>query len=317
MAETARALGSRGQQADGGLTAGADCCPLCGGADLRIYIDSPEHSLDPDAFGSSRRQFAHGLILQCRGCRFTFSRLRPSADELAGLYRTMDVAVYASETSGRARTAARHLRIVSRFSRTGALLDVGCASGMFLQQAAAEGWTVTGIEPSSRLCREAEETLDGTGQVLCTTLEAARLHPSSFDAVTLWDVLEHVPDPVGALRQCRELLRPGGHVFVNVPDIGSLQARVLGRRWPLLLPEHLNYFSRSTLGLCASRASLKPVHFGSRPVSFSLGYVTYRLSQHALPGMRLATVALSQTGLSGAVFPVWMGETYAVLRRES
>jgi predicted SAM-dependent methyltransferase len=66
-----------------------------------------------------------------------------------------------------------------------------------------------------------------------------------FDAITAWDVLEHVPHPRAFLSACRSLLRPGGFLFLNVPDLDSWEGELLGRRWPLLLPEHLNYFNNS------------------------------------------------------------------------
>jgi predicted SAM-dependent methyltransferase len=73
------------------------------------------------------------------------------------------------------------------------------------------------------------------------TREAADLGDQKFDAITVWDVMEHVVDPTKIMKTCRELLKPGGCLFVNVPDLDSLQAILLGKRWPLLLPEHLTY----------------------------------------------------------------------------
>ena len=298
------------------MTPEAAACPLCRQGDLRVHFDAQEHSLTAETFGSSRKQFSHGQILRCRCCRFSFSRVRPSSDELGHLYQAMDVQVYESETAGRWKTSARHFDILSRFVPVGALLDVGCASGMFMSRAAANGWSVVGIEPSVRLCRLAEDRLGPSGRVLCTTLQEAPLEKETFSAVTLWDVLEHVSDPVEFLALCANLVRPSGYVVVNVPDIESIQARLLGRRWPLLLPEHLNYFNRSSLELCAGRAGLKAVHFGRRPASFSLGYVAHRLSQHGIAGTRFAARALEATRFARLAFPVWMGEIYCVLRRE-
>ena len=61
------------------------------------------------------------------------------------------------------------------------------------------------------------------------------LEDASFDVVTLWDVIEHTPDPTSVLEECRRVLKPGGLLVVNIPDIGSLVSSLMGRRWVFLL----------------------------------------------------------------------------------
>jgi SAM-dependent methyltransferase len=224
----------------------------------------------------------------------------------------MDTKVYESELRGRKRTAKTHLKILHRYIRAGRLLDVGCASGLFLQEAKQVGWNIAGIEPNEALCAQARKNLGEDAEVQCTTLEMARLE-SGFDAITLWDVLEHVPDPQTFLQHCRSLLRSKGYLFLNVPDLDSWPARILGTRWPLLLPEHLNYFNRESLCFCAEKAGLRPVQFGRRRAWFSARYLGYRLSQHSVPGAGwLGKIA--QGPLGNMTIPLSLGETLAVLR---
>ena len=241
--------------------------------------------------------------------------MRSSPEELRNLYRQMDPKVYESELQGRNRTARKHLEIVQRHVRAGRILDVGCASGLFLCHALESGWDVTGIEPSERLYADARRNLGGQGEIHCATLEDARLE-GGFDAITIWDVLEHVPDPRGFLCICRRLLRRGGYVFLNVPDLDSLEARVLGRRWPLLLPEHLNYFNGESLRLCGERAGLIPVRFGRRRAFFSVKYVAYRAAQHQIPGSRVLR-RVAECFLGRVLIPMSLGETLAVWRTAS
>jgi SAM-dependent methyltransferase len=291
-------------------------CPSCEAADPEIYLEAPEAPLDAAVFGSSRMSVSPGTILRCRNCGCGFRRNPLAQAELAQLYREMDTKTYDAESAGRARTALTHLALLHRFAEPGRLLDVGCASGLFLDRAATAGWEVAGVEPSEQLFQQARAKLASKGLVLKSVLEEADLPLAGFDAVTLWDVLEHVADPLGILQRCHSLLKPGGMLILNVPDLQSLQARLLGRRWPLLLPEHLIYFTRRSLRICGEKAGLSWVAFGRRSANFSLQYVAYRLSQHAIPGARLASrIFQSRAGL--ITIPVKLGETYGVWKKPS
>jgi SAM-dependent methyltransferase len=238
--------------------------------------------------------------------------MRSSPEQLRELYRHMDSKVYESELEGRNRAARRYLKIVRQYVRSGRLLDVGCAAGLFLSHAFQGGWNITGLEPNEKLYEEAQRRLAGKGEVHCTTLEVASLGERAFDVITLWDVLEHVPEPRCFLQTCCRLLRRNGYLFINVPDLDSWQARVLGRRWPLFIPEHLNYFNRQSLRLCGERAALTPVRFGRRLAWFSLKYVAYRAAQHGIPGSNLLRKT-AQTPMGRPLIPVSLGETFIVL----
>ena len=294
------------------MLADAVACPVCKGFATDVYVDGEDQNLETSTIGSSRKSIRPGRILRCRNCRFGFRQMRSSPKQLGELYRQMDPEVYELELEGRKRTAQRHLRIVRQHVRAGRLLDVGCASGLFLAHALRAGWEVTGIEPNEKLCQQAEKNLNGMGKVLCATMETACFE-GRFDAITLWDVLEHVPDPVRFLLDCCRLLQSNGYVFLNVPDLDSREARILRKRWPLLLPEHLNYFNRKSLQLCAEQATLTPVLFGRRPAWFSLRYLAFRLAQHGILGSRLLQGA-AKGPLGHVVVPLPLGEMFAVLR---
>lgn len=296
------------------MSVNGSSCIICRSPDLTVYLDDHKEELEPDGFGSSRRAISHGKILRCLKCGFGFRQIRASERQLAELYQRMDPGIYEAEASGRARTAARHLGIVRRYSSPGRILDVGCASGLFLSQAQKAGWRVVGLEPSEALFQKAEAALKGSGEVYCMTLEQADLRPASFDAVTLWDVLEHVADPLAFLRTCCCLLKPSGHLFVNVPNLDSKEARWLGAHWPLLLSEHLNYFTGPSLRLCGEQEGIEWLDFGQRPSAFSLDYIFYRLSQHGIPGVNLARKIANGT-LGRITLPVYLGEICAVGRR--
>jgi len=293
-------------------------CLICCDTNVAVYLDDSDDALDTSKMGSSRTHLSPGTILRCRTCGFAFRQSRFNEEQLADLYRKMDPRVYQAEMRGRNRTAERHLRIVTENSRfnghPGYLLDIGCASGIFLLKALEAGWQVAGIEPSEVLYKEAVERIGSRGTILPLILEEADFGDLRFDAITLWDVLEHVVDPMNIMKRCHDLLKPGGCLFLNVPDLDSFEARFLGRRWPLLLPEHMNYFNRPSLKLCAEKSGLELVRFGRRPAQFSAQYVLYRLSQHQIPMAGLLSGA-AKTALGRILIPVSLGETYAVFRR--
>ena len=139
--------------------------------------------------------------------------------------------------------------------RRGRLVDVGCGNGQFLARMRDLGWEVLGVEPDPEAARVASERFGLT--VIPSTLEEAKLPDASVDAVTMNHVIEHVPDPIGLLAECRRILRPGGTVVVVTPNLQSLGCRVFKADWRgWEVPRHLAIFSPKALRLCAERAEL-------------------------------------------------------------
>jgi SAM-dependent methyltransferase len=136
------------------------------------------------------------------------------------------------------------LHTIKRFATHGRLLDVGCSTGYFLNAARLDFATL-GIEPSEWAAAFARNQLHL--EVLTGTLENLDLPREGFDVVVLNDVIEHLTDPRAALLRVKDLLRPGGLLYLVTPDIDSLSARLLRSRWWGLRPAHIYYFSPRTL----------------------------------------------------------------------
>jgi SAM-dependent methyltransferase len=135
------------------------------------------------------------------------------------------------------------------------LLELGCASGHFLAAAVARGYAAEGIEPGADQAAAARERAGVP--VFAGTLADAALEEGAFDVVCGWHVLEHIPQPVDALRDLRRALRPGGALLLEVPNAESLAARHAGRRWLHLdLPHHVAQFGPRSL-----RAALQAAGF--------------------------------------------------------
>lgn len=144
----------------------------------------------------------------------------------------------------------------ARYRRSRRIVDIGCGAGGFIAVAARHGWEAMGTEAApgaGELARAAGAT------VLIGERALDAIEDASADVVTLWEVVEHVDDPVGLLAGSRRILRPGGLVYLTTPNFGSLQRRLLGRRWPRFHLEHETYFDGRTIELAVARAGLRKV----------------------------------------------------------
>jgi SAM-dependent methyltransferase len=165
----------------------------------------------------------------------------------------------------------KRCRIVMREKTEGILLDVGCATGIFLEaMQKTNRWITKGVEISEQAARIARDYkhLD----VITGNLEKADLPNDYFDVVTLWDVLEHLHDPVGSLREIYRILKPNGIIVFRVPNAGSLDARLFSAFWAGFdAPRHLYVFERSTLGIMLGKTGFNVIQMkcdlGSYPAS--------------------------------------------------
>jgi 2-polyprenyl-3-methyl-5-hydroxy-6-metoxy-1,4-benzoquinol methylase len=192
-------------------------------------------------------------IVECDSCHMRFVSPMPSQEELTAHYQ--DPAYFHGEAEqGYLNYAAMQKALQPHFQRRlkllekrspnlGKILDVGCAAGFFLEEAQRRGWNVRGIELSADMAREAEKLL--RSQVY-TALAA--VPDQDFDAITLWEVIEHLPDPVDTLCQLRTRLKPGGTLMLSTPNSGHWQALRFRENWSSYRPpSHLMYFTRSTI----------------------------------------------------------------------
>lgn len=153
------------------------------------------------------------------------------------------------------------LRWLERHGK-GRLLDVGCGPGTFLLVARQRGWEVTRLEPA-QLARTFDlEVFNGLVKAL------ARQSPVRFRAITSFEVIEHVSRPLAMLRTIRELLEPGGHMLVSVPNLDDPYC--LKQQIPSNVPPvHINFFNRRSLGEAMRAAGLDVLKFFTLPIRSS------------------------------------------------
>ena len=219
---------------------------------------------------------------------------------------------YLDEEAGRRATARRLLALVEAHVPRGRLLDVGCGHGLLLDEARARGWQVTGIELAAGAREHARDALglDVRDETLAE-LVAAGGEP--FDAVVLADVIEHLDDPAGAVRDCARLLAPGGVACVVTPDPASRTARVAGARWWAYLPAHTYLLPRATLrALLAREGGLEPVADVGLRRTFTLGYWFGGLGERSgLVGR--ATEAVRRLAVAGRPLTLSLGDERVVV----
>jgi len=235
----------------------------------------------------------HALI-RCSACRLLRRATLPADDELRRLYGldyfcpgpTGDPASYLDylrDEELHRLEARKRLRLIERSVGVGSLLDVGCAAGFLVDEARRRGWTAQGVDLSEDMTAWGRSHLDAPVQTL--PFSDLDLPPSSLDAVTMRDYIEHSKDPLADVTKARTLLRPGGVLALSTGDIGSFIARVSGARWHLLTPRHhLFYFDRKMLRLLVAKAGLELVECRTRWSSYSLRHLVHKLrSSLAVP----------------------------------
>src|SRR5919202_2016498 len=228
-------------------------CNLCGSRNARMLYPSTlgEAITRPKASHFRCTSSTYGLhptIVRCQNCGLVYANPRLEARAVEENYSAVDDPLYIEEREGRVLTFRRNLQPLDTLitsPRPWRLLDVGSHIGVLLEVAQERGFEAVGVEPSAWAAARARE--HGLN-VINSTLSKAHLAPNSFDAVTLWDVIEHLTDPAGDLRHVHRVLKPGGVVAIHTIDIDSYLSKLMGPRWPWLMEMHLYYFSPRTLG---------------------------------------------------------------------
>jgi SAM-dependent methyltransferase len=294
-------------------------CNLCQAPSYRIVyaardVSDVEVNL-AERFRSSSDVTLVEQLVECTNCGLQYVNPRLKADLVLEGYSHGSDEAFVSQARSREHTFAKSLDAIERQTngRRGRILDVGTAGGSFLRAASQRGWEVEGCEPNRWLCDWAQ-THYGISVRPGTVVEQA--YPASeFDVVSLWDVLEHTPDPKSLILECHRLLKPNGLLVVNYPDIGSWVARLMGRSWVFLLDVHLYYFTRATLRRLLADAgftvSLTRPHYQW----LELGYVLRRARPYVGIPALLAERASSSVGLHKWRIPYWIGQTLVIARK--
>jgi 2-polyprenyl-3-methyl-5-hydroxy-6-metoxy-1,4-benzoquinol methylase len=239
-------------------------CPICGAVGAREQLRAPDRL--------HGRLEKHRLV-RCPACLYVWQDTPPTPQEMH-LHYTDAYHILISSADAPNRWRERK-GVLDFHKESGTLLDIGCSSGSFLACMKNGHWRLHGIEMSKE-CASAAEHRSGA-QVFVGDILAATFPPGAFDAITCFDVLEHVYNPRLVMEKVAEWLKPGGVFYVQAPNIDSAESRVFGTYWHgLELPRHISHFSPASLRHLAHASGLDEVSLttGRNPaVGTSLRYV--------------------------------------------
>lgn len=201
---------------------------------------------------------------------------KPSVEKLPSYYESVD---YISHTDGKRSLFERlyHLvknialnnkiKIINTYSKKGSILDIGAGTGDFLVSAKKNGWQITGIEPNEK----AKNSAIKKGVNFSSSLSDLESH--SFEIITMWHVLEHVPNLEEHIIQLKRLLKPNGTILIAVPNFKSFDAQYYGRFWAAYdVPRHLWHFSKTAIEKLFTEKEMKLVNI--IPMKFDSYYVS-------------------------------------------
>ncbi|MFQ5506180.1 MAG: FAD-dependent oxidoreductase [Planctomycetota bacterium] len=244
-------------------------------------------------------------VVSCSSCGLVYVTPRLKPELLSEVYnqdywqshspKERGYADYRKEAPLYIKTFEKRLGLIDRYApEPGRALDVGCAAGYFLEVLRRRGWDVSGVELSPEIARHARQEL-GIEDIYVGDLRDSEHGEKSFDLITMWDLVEHVPEPLSLLRKAASLLADDGHLVIETQNVESRFARLLGARWQHYKHlEHLYHFSPATIRKLLDDAGLEIVEntprFGGKHVS--LGFIRERATRiHPLMKYALAPLA--------------------------
>jgi len=231
-------------------------CPLCNSSKISLYLKCTDHLISKEEFD----------LISCSECGLVFTREYPDEQDIGRYYETDDYISHNDKAEGvlnkvyivaRKLMLRRKKKIVENATgyKKGRILDIGCGTGYFPGTMKKGGWDATGIEPN-------EKARDfGTRRFSIDVLSPERiagLPDGSFDAVTMWHVLEHLYDPFDYADEIHRLLKPGGIFLAAVPNCISYDAKYYGKFWAAYdVPRHIWHFTPDTFRIFADKTGFR------------------------------------------------------------
>jgi SAM-dependent methyltransferase len=249
------------------------------------------------------------IYQRCRSCGLLTSDPIPTATEIEDHYRAkFESGNYALNLSYAAQYRQVHAKIAEWIApRAGdRVLDIGAFTGDLLEILAEKGADVYGLELQAEAVAIATERLGP--RVFQADVLGTQFPPGPYDIISMIALIEHVTDPRSMIRRTRELLAPGGRLYLETPNAGSAVARALGSAWPPLAPvEHIHLFSPTALTLLLEQEGFTEIRVRRHVKRLPFAYVHEQLANFGGPRWQLLTRPFRAI-LGDANLPFYVGE---------
>lgn len=249
-------------------------CQVCASSALREVTRIKDRSVSQESFE----------IVACAVCGAWFTSPRPGPDSIGAYYQSTKYISHTNASTSfvdriyqlvRKRTLASKHRIISSYRTNGRLLDIGCGTGQFALFMKRKGYQVSGVEPDAGARSQASTILEHTVHASIEVLPSG----SNYDLITMWHVLEHVPDLQPTFASLNHLLAPGGHLLLAIPDRESWDARHYAEAWAAYdVPRHLSHLRRQDLRQLLDQHGFELLRI--RPMYFDAYYIALLSEQY-------------------------------------
>jgi len=296
-------------------------CDLCGSTESDLVLTTPR--LD-------------GPLVKCRDCGLFFvvlpenhpvnedvrqTEVGPTSSQVASeMVRLaerarelalIDPEVEAGERPWRELVARERLEDLKRFVANGRFLEIGCSTGEMLA-AAGSSFMAMGVEADDKSSRAARANgLD----VFSGTLRDARFPNGHFDAAVMYHVIEHVPSPREELRELRRVIKPGGWLTLEAPNIATVWYRLLGARWRQIIPDHIFFFTPRTITTLCESSGFEVRELRSVGKAMSVRLFINRLSRYHRPSASLIEAVSDRLNLSDLTIRLRLGDVMRLYAR--
>ena len=246
-----------------------DNCPVCNSENISNFIICDDHLVSKESFA----------IVRCESCTFLFTNPRPVLDSISDYYQSEEYISHSNKAGNlvnflykiaRTFTLKGKLNLLNSLHPRGKILDFGAGTGEFLAKCKSDKWEVSGVEPDEGARQQANGLTDGAIVENLDKLEKDQ----KFDVITLWHVLEHLPNLNETISILNNLLSKKGWLIIAVPNCESWDASHYKEFWASYdVPRHLSHFSRQTMGslLKSNHLSIK----NTIPMKLDAYYVSF------------------------------------------
>ncbi|MEN8249084.1 MAG: class I SAM-dependent methyltransferase [Bacteroidota bacterium] len=231
-----------------------DQCPVCNSKEITNILTAKDYLVSGKEFN----------INSCSKCGLRFTNPRPNDKELGSYYDSEEYISHANESTSlvnslykiaRSFTLGSKRRLVNNYAINKQILDVGCGTGHFLEQCKNHNWQVSGIEPNDLARNQANQLLNGN-----VYQDISEINNGEFEVITLWHVLEHLPDLNDTITQLKKRLQKKGTLIIAVPNYEAYEEKVFNEYWAAYdVPRHLYHFNQNSLKHLFEKHGLKVV----------------------------------------------------------